>query len=707
MVRGALLLLALTVATPAWAECRDLLPNAAEANAPRRRIEARDLIALRDIGMPDPSFFALPSPLAIAPDGTSIAFVLSRGDIASNGYCRALVVLPTRGGAPRIIDQGGDMITAGDLKRGLFVDTGFPELVVPAWSPDGRWVAYLKRVAGVTQIWRARADGSGASPVTRSPVDIERWAWAPGGQDLVFVSRPGIESARRAVDVEARTGYLYDARVTPNAGPRPQIREADVPETMFRIGAGGGTVRPAEPGDVGLLPAKSGGSARSDTDIRAPDGRTAGTERVSLAPLSPLRIWVADRAGRKRPCIADTCSDGIVDLWWADDGALVFLRREGWAKGLMALYRWRPGHGDPRRILASSDWLIGCTHRGGRLFCTAENATTPRRLVAIDLATGRASTLFDPNPGFARFELGTVERLTWRNDIGLPAWGDLVLPPGHVPGTRLPLVVVQYHSDGFLRGGTGDAHPIFPLAARGFAVLSVERPPIYGAAFPNLRTIDEIITAMTKDWAERKSLLSSVLAGVGLAVAQGAVDPDRVGITGLSDGVSTVEYALINSDRFAAASISTCCEDPKTVMTYGGIAWADWNRAVRHYPLATEDGTRFWKPMALSLNADRIDAPILMQLADREYLLGLEAFTALREKKKPVEMYVYPDEYHTRTQPVHRLADYARDLDWFDFWLRGREDPDPGKTAQYERWRAMRAARAGSNRATLAGRDPP
>ena len=129
-------------------------------------------------------------------------------------------------------------------------------------------------------------------------------------------------------------------------------------------------------------------------------------------------------------------------------------------------------------------------------------------------------------------------------------------------------------------------------------------------------------------------------------------------------------------------------------MTYGGTAWADWNRAVRHYPLATEDGTAFWKPMALSLNADRIDTPILMQLADSEYLLALEAFTALREKNKAVEMYVSPGEFHTRTQPLHRLAEYRRDIDWFGFWLQGHEDPDPAKRAQYVRWRALRDARS-------------
>ena len=90
------------------------------------------------------------------------------------------------------------------------------------------------------------------------------------------------------------------------------------------------------------------------------------------------------------------------------------------------------------------------------------------------------------------------------------------------------------------------------------------------------------------------------------------------------------------------------------------------------------------------LNARAMTKPILMQLADEEYLLGLETFTALREAGQPVEMYVFPDEHHIKWQPEHRRAIYERNLDWFRFWLQSHVDPDPVKAAQYVRWSAMR-----------------
>lgn len=111
------------------------------------------------------------------------------------------------------------------------------------------------------------------------------------------------------------------------------------------------------------------------------------------------------------------------------------------------------------------------------------------------------------------------------------------------------------------------------------------------------------------------------------------------------------------------------------------------------YPLLTEDGGKFWAPYSLRMNAEKIATPLLMQLADSEYLTALESYVALRERHKAVEMYVFPDEYHVKWQPAHRRAVYERNLDWFDFWLQGYEDPAPAKRGQYERWRKMRDRR--------------
>src|SRR3546814_6394500 len=57
-----------------------------------RPITPVDLVRLRDIGVPDSTFFNMPSPLALSPDGREVAFVLSQADPVTNSYCRRLMV---------------------------------------------------------------------------------------------------------------------------------------------------------------------------------------------------------------------------------------------------------------------------------------------------------------------------------------------------------------------------------------------------------------------------------------------------------------------------------------------------------------------------------------------------------------------------------------------------------------------------------------
>src|SRR3546814_6313773 len=111
----------------------------------------------------------MPSPLALSPDDREVAFVLSQADPVTNSYCRRLMVAAVEPDAsPRTLDEGGDLILLKDDYRGLLVTVGFPAFVTPAWSPDGKWIAYQRRDRGVTQLWRVAANGGKAEPVTQS-----------------------------------------------------------------------------------------------------------------------------------------------------------------------------------------------------------------------------------------------------------------------------------------------------------------------------------------------------------------------------------------------------------------------------------------------------------------------------------------------------------------------------------------------------------
>jgi outer membrane receptor protein involved in Fe transport len=203
--------------------CPGIMPAFTPAAAAGRPVSLDDLLALRDIGQPAPSVGG-PSPLAVSPDGRRIAFVISRADPVANSVCQALFVLGLEPRAqPRIVDEGGEAIRAENVVRGSRTGSGLPATIVPAWSPDARYLAYLKRVGGRTQAWRISVDDGAAVQITDAPVDVEAVAWSEDGTRLVFATRSGRTTFTDAVRAEGRVGFLFDHRVIPPNGFAPQL----------------------------------------------------------------------------------------------------------------------------------------------------------------------------------------------------------------------------------------------------------------------------------------------------------------------------------------------------------------------------------------------------------------------------------------------------------------------------------------------------
>jgi dipeptidyl aminopeptidase/acylaminoacyl peptidase len=693
MVGRLLFVLALFAASPVAAQtCRERLTVASVPSAVSDwALTADALIELRDFGPP----YDIPGgarSFALSPDGSSLALILRRADTATNSYCFGVVVVALTTGAVRIVDVGGEPIFAAFDLRGMADQrTGAIDPPAPAWSPDGTTIAYLRRDEGRTRLWVVDASGeTPARSLTQETADIRNFAWTPDGEGLIYKVRPALADAEAAIAEEGRSGYLYDQRFWPMAAAHPMAPAAT--PFAYRSVDLAGNRRDATEGERALLLPVADDGAPPGATIRA-SGNNGAVAWV--APRFPDRYTspgqlVARQNGKQYSCDAPACAERVIGVWWTGPRDLLFLRDwVGEKSGHLEFFRWRPGS-EPVSLYETADDLTGCLQAEPGLVCAAESATQPRRIARVLPEARRTVPIYDPNPEFHAFRLGQVARVGARADDGEPAFADLVLPPDHRPGERHPLIVVQYNSRGFLRGGTGDEYPIFLLAQRGFAVLSYQRPRsfAFGSDTQDFQAFQRVNVA---HWADRRRAFTALDSAIDAAAARGAIDSERIGITGLSDGVSTVQWALINSGRFAAAVVSGCCEDPGSV-TYGaGPAFQNDIRAFG-YPPPGPEADAFWAPFSLARNADRLSTPLLVQAADREFRAALETVGSLRDAGAPVEMIVFPDEYHLKWQPAHRRVIYARVLDWFDFWLRDRIDPDPAKAEQYARWRALRAA---------------
>jgi dipeptidyl aminopeptidase/acylaminoacyl peptidase len=677
-------LAALVLSSPARAAPDGTRPIQSGAHLPPRALVPEDLVRLRDVGPVDPNqqYDRL---FSVSADGTHAAFQLRRGDPAANSFCIAMMVVDIRaGGLARVVDRGGTFLRLSyDFRGKAEFPNGFADPITPRWTPDGRSIVYRRRDAGPVQLWRAAADGSGSAPLTRSADDIGDFRITADGSRVVYATRPGLRAALAAIDRESLSGYHYDDRFAPSASDRP-FAPAPLPRAVWVLDLASGATREATPAEVGLLGTDSVEEG-SWTETPTVAGARAWVE-VPDPTLYPMRGRLRARTrARDFVCNAPECADASFP-WWAS-GKVRFVRREGWANAATAIYEWTPGALGVRRLYVTDDFLLSCVPTGPALTCLREGSTQPRRLERLDPGSGRREILFDPNPEFARLTLGKVERLRARNSFGLDAFADLVLPVGYRPGRRYPLVVVQYNSRGFLRGGTGDEYPIQAFANRGFAVLSFNRPPMVGLKgetdFIRMEQVN------LKGFADRRSVLESLEAVVREAIARGIADPDRIGITGLSDGSSTAGFALLHSKLFSAYAMSSCCWDTNLAMRIGPSAAREFY--AMGYPRTTDDrpeAKAFWQDIAISPNARQVRAPILVQVAATEALSALQSHTVLRELNRPIDMFVFPGEGHVKWQPAHRLAVYARSIDWFDYWLNGAKPA--GRASEVAHWDALR-----------------
>lgn len=663
-----------------------------------RHIDAADLVSVADIGKGDS--YPSDSPFGISPDGQNIAFLVRRANAQENDYCQRLLVATVDGtGEAREMDRGGQFIRRDfQLRKFVSVMAGTAKVITPRWSPDGRQIAFLKKIGTSQQVWLVASDGKRAAyPTTDLPDNVDDFAWTPDGKAFVVSTRPGIRLQSEAIAREARSGFLFDDRFAPQMADHP-IAIEPLLDVFSMVEIATGVSREASAAEILLLnpgqPTDAPKEARSFVASRL--GVAAWVHRLHPDQLlSPSGIRMRLANGTEKNC-DDFCS-GVRQIFWSSDGRKLYaLQKTSWFDNRTTLLRWTVGDPAPKQIMTTDNEMIGCVMSGQQLICAQENAITPRRIVAVNPDTGRHSLIFDPNPEFRRLKLGSVQKFRIRNEFGVESNADLVLPPNHKTGDRHPLVVVQYASVGFLRGGTGDEFPIHPLAAKGFAVLSFSRPDPPPNAMA-AKTERELMQTSRQDWSDRRNVQSSLELAIQRAVASGTIDKERMGVSGFSDGSTSLQWALINSSLFKVAASGSCCDGMDVFPLVVGPTFTKEGRDIGlgFFRPGVEN---IWKPLSLTLNVDKIDAPILIQNSDGEYEGGLDVIEIFKGHGKAIELFVFPSEPHIKYQPAHRLAMYERSTEWFQFWLMNVMNCDPAKTAQYVRWKAMKNA---PNEATL------
>ena len=108
-----------------------------------------------------------------------------------------------------------------------------------------------------------------------------------------------------------------------------------------------------------------------------------------------------------------------------------------------------------------------------------------------------------------------------------------------------------------------------------------------------------------------------------------------------------------------------------------------------------------WEKNATGFNLDKVHAPVRIVAFGPNSILdnNWEWFAGMRHLQKPVEMIWLRNALHMPVRPSERLTAQQGNVDWFCFWLKNEEDPDPAKAEQYARWRELRKQQEGGRRA--------
>lgn len=658
-----------------------------------REFTIKDLLSLQDIGGASTGLF-------FAPDNSAVAFQSREMDVQANEYKLGWWILPLAyAGNPIRVADGGQAIT-NFLENGW--NTGSLADPIARWSPDGKWLSYVRSDRGELQIWRSSRDGSSSEQLTYHDGDVETFVWAPDGGRLFFRAYSSRQEQRATEQRASENGFLWDEHVSIGYSRMPVLPRVSGSEVWtLDVNSGKTWIATGEESQLfGEITRRPALTRRAKARIVLPFNRGRAVSLEALDPdrqgwRAPLTLVVssAPHGDIAVACPDPACTGQIASVRWGVGAEhLYFIRREGHSEMQTALYEWRPGARKVRTVFRTDDWLgDDCEFLADRAVCLYEGTTQPRQIVAISLHDGTLVPLFDPNLQLHEVKWTQIERLNWQDSYGNDTFAHLVYPSNYREQQTYPLIVVQYRSRGFLRGGVGDEYPIHPYAANGFFVLSWDRPEFREA---HARLRDEEATKF--DYSEKREYISKLSALEHILQTlstRGLIDSKRVGITGLSDGAETVDLSLIHSTRFAAAATSQLTDDP---IGYYLLSSSD-RRLLKAIGLVAPDLGResvdFWGYISPALNIDKMRTPLLALLSSSEAATAAQAIAAMQDADSPFEAYIYPDSFHIKNRPRHLLRSMERSMDWFNFWLRDVEDLAQEKRDQYRRWRRIRERR--------------
>jgi dipeptidyl aminopeptidase/acylaminoacyl peptidase len=667
-----------------------LLDTAAdEAHQARHPVQISEILALER-----------PSSVQVAPDGSMIAYVVTRASLQKNEDQTQLYVCSTS--------------SCSDTKP---LATG-SRITFVRWYNDSQTLSYVVEADCAKEIWRSRFDGSAQKRLVgnighgpwQSRIEVPLpYEISPDGSMLVYASYDDVaadadkgnttaggvlytgefvqplsylEYPRLLVNLwmlDIRTQHLRKLWTTESFGPLGFT----LPEFRFSNDGASLALLYPQPGiqhyTLALLSVTSGIATPLSAQLGFSHNIRWSADGRSLLFYSEGELTGGDTR-RKAGFYAFQLSDNSLREL-SSDRASVRLSYEASSEPAIRVEAASKQNGGIPLSSCSID------KKATVAACIQEAPMIPPEVVTVRLDHGTPveapRRLTQLNQPYNRIELGRMSRLSWPNRDGEGSAG-LILPVGFAAGRQYPLLVMLYNMFSgrtFIADAGGfTSYPAQAFAGSGYVVLLMNVPHYY--------------LFKPGDFASAKRVaIDAVVADIRSAVEilkrRGIVDPSKMGIMGWSGGCFWTNYIITHHPTwFKAASSGECA------VHYPGQYWLGddhWRQQEDNFFGGGPFGpfSSRWRQISPVLNADRLRVPLLMEYSVF-YPAGLEMRTAVIQQGGQTELVIYPDDTHVLQRPLNRLNSMTRNFDWFNFWLRRQEDPKLDKHKQYARWQEMR-----------------
>lgn len=659
----------------------------------------------RTVRIDDLYRFILPASASLSPDGRQVAFCVKRVDRRENRYVSHLWLVPAKGGKPR------------QLTRGNVLDGS------PAWSPDGRELAFVSDRGEVSNVWVLPLEGGEPRAVTSlEGGPVASIGWSPDGKEIVFAhlslrkkteeqkkTEPTFRHITRLYHKEDGTGWFGDEfwtiwKTDVRAGRTVPLTRGDQHDREARFSPDGKRIafvssrrddRDRYPDLSGVFVMDRNGrnvreitptSGWRDTLRWSRDGRHLYWVGFEGGPGEWLyhehSVWKGAVSGKEKAKELNRGHDRWVLNMVGSDTTIGF-------GSAMEVYADRDGR---ERVAFGSD-EDGCyrvysvSAEGGDVRPEIDGKTT-----VLSLSVGRGdaadavcvATSTEDTGELYRVRLdGSRERkcltkltapffrpLRWRRPeefrvksgpVELQAW--VLKPPSFRAGRKYPCLL-EVHGGPMTQYGETWFHEMQVLAAQGWVVAYCNPRGSSGRGMKFCNVIDG--NWGRADWADVTALADHL-------AKQPFVDAKRMGILGGSYGGFMATWAVSHTDRFRAAVTQRQLCDWSVQYGSSDFGSLDWFHFKKH-PWEAPEAYHRASP---SYYVKNIKTPLLIIHSEGDLRCpvaqGEALFTAMKVlDQAPCELIRFQGEFHglSRTgKPRNREERLKRIVDWFERYL--------------------------------------